>query len=139
MKTIEDLKNAIANAWLKIPESVRAWLNALEAFVWLGVVSAVVEYPFSDLNKEHGVRLFIGKVGLTALAATRVYIQQHPFRKVVAELVTKPDGTIQEVIYGQTAMDTKSNGQDEAKGNVGQVRQGDQKEDSSGKESGRPA
>jgi hypothetical protein len=135
-----DLKAWWTSLWTKVPAPLQAWLAALEAFVWIGIVSAIVEYPFSDLNKEHGIRTFVAKVCLTALAATRVYIQKHPFRTVVAELVAKPDGTMEEVVYdqGKAAVDTKSNSQDEGKGNVGEVRQGDKKEDSSGKESGRP-
>ena len=135
-----DQWSKVVDQWDRVPPSLRGWLSAAEAFIMLAVVSAVVEYPFSDLNKEHGIRTFIGKVGLTAAAATRIYIQKHPFRTVVAELVSKPDGTLQEVVYDQVKpVDTKSNSQDEGKGDSGKVRQGDQKEDSSGKESGRPA
>jgi hypothetical protein len=139
--TLAEIGAKIANRWNSLPQSLQSWIAALEAFVWIAIVSAVLEYPFSDLNHEHGIRTFIAKVGLTALAATRVYVQKHPFRKVLAEIVSKPDGTIQEVVYdqGKTAVDTGSNGQDEGKGNVGEVRQSDEEEDRSGKEGGRPA
>jgi len=133
-------QKGIADVWNRIPANVRSWLSAAEAFVWLAVISAALEYPFSDLGKENGVRNFLAKVGVTALAALRVYAQKHPFRTVVAELVTKPDGTMQEVVYGQgQAVDSGSHGQDEAKGNSGEVRQSDEEKDRSGKESGRPA
>jgi len=114
---------SLGDVWQRFPFPVRAWLGAAERFVWLAVVSAALEYPFTNFHKPHAISLFLAQVGATAAAALRLFLSTNPLRNVIAEVQQSSDGSIKEVVYGgKKEVDSGRDGKDGSEGDSGQVR-----------------